>query len=139
MFLSISHSTLASAWLALAISSRTDLRSRTRVEQVQQVEAQQDHVFSHCYFRNLSTSDANMLFVLILNNLKNVPQKYEIFLMKHPVHIFRHKQVSNTDCIVWRKNLSKNQLMYLSHVYDKQQNRKMQNSSLVTVCISRCI
>jgi len=45
MFLCISHSTLASAWLALAISSRTDLRSRTRVEQVQLVEPQQDHVF----------------------------------------------------------------------------------------------
>jgi len=57
------HSTLASAWFALAIGSRTDMRSvliMQYVEQVYYVELQEDHIFSRRYLPNTSNSDIGM-------------------------------------------------------------------------------
>ena len=91
MFLRILHSTLASTWLALSFSSGRTCAVH-RVEQVEQGKSNKNTFISRCFFCNLSTSDANVLRISISNKLKQVPQKYEIFLIKLPVHIFRHKK-----------------------------------------------
>jgi hypothetical protein len=77
---SILHSTLAAL-----CAQRQTLRIMHYVKQVQYVETQEGHIFSHHYLWSRSTSDIVIFGYVDVISLKDIPPDYGRFLLEHPV------------------------------------------------------